>query len=98
MQCVGFFAIQIKKHRCDSYKKCTPCVVSNISIVAILVGLPVAVNNPVPASQVEFQQFRAIYAFSSKAATNEVIVGTSAMIENFLMTALSEHNFPIFAN
>jgi len=34
--------------------------VSNISIVAILVGLPVAVNNPVPASQVGFQQFRAI--------------------------------------
>ena len=37
-------------------------------------------------------------AFASKAATNAVIVGTSAMIENFLMTVLSEHNFPIFAN
>jgi len=34
--------------------------VSNISIVAIAVGLPVAVNNPVPASQVRLQQFRAI--------------------------------------
>jgi len=34
--------------------------VSNISIVAISVGLPVAVNNPVPANQVGFQQFRAI--------------------------------------
>ena len=33
---------------------------SNISIVAISVGLPVAVNHPVPASQVGFQQFRAI--------------------------------------
>jgi len=33
---------------------------SNISIVAISVGLPVAVNNPVPASQVRFQPFRAI--------------------------------------
>jgi len=31
-----------------------------VSIVAIPVGLPVAVNNPVPASQVGFQQFRAI--------------------------------------
>jgi len=31
--------------------------------VAILVGLPVAVNNPVPASQVGFQQFRAIERF-----------------------------------
>jgi len=37
-------------------------------------------------------------AFASKAATNAVIVGISAMIENFLMTVLSEHNFPIFAN
>jgi len=34
--------------------------VSNISIVAISVGMPVAVNNPVPASQVGFHQFRAI--------------------------------------
>ena len=80
------------------YKKRRPCVVSNISIVAISVGLPVAVNNPVPASQVGFQQFRAINAFASKAATNTVIVGTPAMIENFLMTVLSEHKFPIFAN
>jgi len=36
---------------------------SNISIVAISVGLPVAVNNPVPASQVGFQKFRAIERF-----------------------------------
>ena len=55
-----FFAIQIRKHRCDSYKKRIPCVVSNISIVAISVGLPVAVNNRVPAREVGFQQFRAI--------------------------------------
>jgi len=34
--------------------------VSNISIVAISVGLPVAVNNPVPTSQVGFQQFHAL--------------------------------------
>jgi len=30
---------------------------SNISTVAISIGLPVAVNNPVPTSQVGFQQF-----------------------------------------
>jgi len=36
---------------------------SNISIVAISVGLPVTVNNPVPSSQVGFQQFRAIERF-----------------------------------
>ena len=56
----SFFLTQIRKHRCDSYEKRRPCVVSNISTVAISVGLPVAVNNPVPASQVGFQQFRAI--------------------------------------
>ena len=55
-----FFAIQLRKHRCDSYEKRRPCIVSNISIVVISVGLPVAVNNPVLASQVGFQQFRAI--------------------------------------
>ena len=55
-----FFLTQIRKHRCDSYKKRKPCIVSNISIVAMSVGLPVAVNNPVAASQVRFQQFRAI--------------------------------------
>ena len=57
---VFVFLTQIRKHRCDSYEKRRPCVVSNISTVAISVGLPVAVNNPVPASQVGFQQFRAI--------------------------------------
>jgi len=72
---------------------------SNISVVAISVGLPVALNNPVPASQVGFQQFRAFNAFSSKAAaTNAVIVSTPVMIYNFLPTVLSERHFRIFAN
>jgi len=35
----------------------------NISITAISVGLPVAVNNPLLTSQVGFQQFRAIERF-----------------------------------
>ena len=61
--CLLFFSTQIRKHRCASYTKCRPCVVSNISIVAISVGLPVAVNNPVPVSQVQFQQFRVIERF-----------------------------------
>ena len=52
-----------KKNRCDFFKKRRPCVLANISIVAISVGLPVAVNNPVPASQVGFQEFRAIQRF-----------------------------------
>jgi len=37
-------------------------------------------------------------AFASKAAKNTVVMGTSVMIENFLMTVLSERYFPIFAN
>jgi len=57
------FLTQIRKHRCDSYKKLRPSVVSNISTVAISVGLPEAVNNPVPASHARFQQFRAIKRF-----------------------------------
>jgi len=44
-------------------KKRRPSVLSNISIVAISVGWPVAVNNPVPTSQVRFQKFRAIQRF-----------------------------------
>ena len=46
------FLTQIRKNRFDSYKKRRSCVLSNMSIVAILIGLPVAVNNPVPTSQV----------------------------------------------
>jgi len=58
-----FFLTQIRKNRCDSYKKRRLRVLSNISIVAIWVDLPVTVNNPVPASQVRFQQFRVIERF-----------------------------------
>jgi len=41
-------------------KKSMLCVLSNISMVTISVCLPVAVNYPVLANQVGFQQFRAI--------------------------------------
>jgi len=62
VQCVCFFE-HIRKNRCDYYEKRRPCVLSNISIAAILNGLLVAVNNSVPASQVGFQQFRATERF-----------------------------------
>ena len=59
-----FFNTDRRKNRRYSYKKKRrPCVLSNISIVAISVGLPAAVNNPVPASQVGIQQFLAISCF-----------------------------------
>jgi len=51
-----------------------------MSIVAISVGLPVAVDNPVSASQVGFNNSVQFNAFASKAATNAVIVGTPVMI------------------
>jgi len=61
----------------------------NISILAISVGLPVAVNNPVPASQVGFQNSVQFKAFASKVVINTVIVGTPVMTQNFLLTVLS---------
>ena len=57
---VFFFEHRQEKTDVILIKKRRPCVLSNISIVAISVGLPEAVNNPVPASQVGFQQFHAI--------------------------------------
>jgi len=59
VQCVSFFDTDKKKQTWFFKKEHRPCVLLNISTVAISVGLPVAVN-PVPASQVGFQQFRAI--------------------------------------
>jgi len=37
-------------------------------------------------------------ATSQKERETFLVVGTSVMIENFLMTVLLERNFPIFAN
>jgi len=87
-----------KKHRCDSYKNvdhvlCQICQLWRFRLVCLwqlIILFPPAKwdsNNSV--------QFN---AFASKAATNAVIRGTSVMIESFLMTVLSERNFPIFAN
>jgi len=98
VQCVCFFLTQIRKNRCDSSKKRRPCVLSNILIVVISVGLPVAVKNPVLASYVGFQQIRATEIFCVKTATSAVFVGTPVMIYNFLLTVLSERHFRIFAN
>ena len=76
MQCVRFsfffcFLNTDKKNRCVSYKKRRPSVLSNILIVVILVGFPVAVNKPVPASQVGFQEFRAIQRFCVNASNKQ---------------------------
>jgi len=51
---------------------------SNISIVAIAVGLSVAANNPVPASQVGFQQFHAIQRFCVEGSNKRSDRGRSS--------------------
>jgi len=51
---------------------------SNISIVAISVGLPVAVNNAIPASQVGFQQFRVIEHFCVEGSNKRSVRGHSS--------------------
>jgi len=53
---------------------------SNISVVAISVDLPVAVNNPVPASQVGFPQFRATERFCIEGSNKRSDRGHSVMI------------------
>jgi len=55
-----------------------PFLLPNISIVAISVDLPVAVSNPVPASQVGFQQFRAIERFCVEGSNKRSDRGRSS--------------------
>ena len=93
-----FFLTQIRKNRCDSYKKRRPCVLSNISIVAISVGLPVAVKVLFSPAILDFNKSVQLKAFASKTATSAVIEGTPVMIYNFLLTVLSERDFRTFAN
>jgi len=51
---------------------------SNIPAAAISVGLPVAVYNPVFASQVEFEQFRAIERFCVEGSNKRSDRGQSS--------------------
>jgi len=50
--------------------------------VAFSVGLAAKIDNPFPASQVRFQQFRVIerHTFLSKSAASAMIVGHSSVI------------------
>jgi len=79
-------------------KKGRPYVLLNISIVAISAGLPVAVNNPVPASQVGFQQIRGIWRFCVEDSNKRSDPGHSSNDLEFFKTVLSEGHFRIFAN
>ena len=92
------YRTQIRKNRCDSYKKRRPCVLSNISIMTISVGLHVAVNNPGLGSLVWFQQYRAIERFCAEGSNKRSDRGDSSDDIQFLLTVLSERHFRIFAN
>jgi len=61
--------------------------------MAISAGLLVAVNNPVPASQVGFQQFRAIERFCIEGSNKRSDRGHSNYDLEFLLTMLSERHF-----
>jgi len=50
----------------------------NIPTVAFSVGSPLEINNPVPAGQAQFPQFRVIELFASKVATSALIVAHSS--------------------
>ena len=73
-----FFFNTDKKNRCDSYKKRKRYVLPTFSIVGISAGLPVVVNNPVPASQVRFQQFRVIERFCVEGSNKRTDHGHSS--------------------
>jgi len=71
------FVTTDKKGQMRNLQKCRPCVLSNISTMAFLVDSPLEINNPVPAGQAQFPQFRVIEFFASKVATSAVIAGHS---------------------
>jgi len=77
-------------------KKRAPCVLLNISIVAISVGLPVAINNPVPASQVRFQQFRAIQRFCVEGSNKRSDRGHSSNDLEFFTNRTFKGSFSDF--
>ena len=62
----------------------------------ISVGLPVAANNPVPASQVGFQQFRAIERFCVEGSSKRSDRGHSSMDLEFVTDRAFRASFSIF--
>ena len=64
--------------------------------MVISVGLPVAANNPVPASQVGFQQFRAIERFCVEGSSKRSDRGHSSMDLEFVTDRAFRASFSIF--
>jgi len=65
--------------------------------VAISVGFPVAVNNPVPASQVGFQQFRAIQQFCVEGSNKRSDRGHSSNDSEFFTNRTFRGSFSNFS-
>jgi len=72
------------------------CVLSNISIVTISVGLPVAVNNPLPTSLVGFQQFRATERFCVEGSNKHSDRGHSSNDLEFFTDRTFRASFSTF--
>jgi len=66
---------------------------SNISTVTFSFGLPLEIDNPVPAGQAQFPQFRVIELFASKVATSALIVGHSSIDLKFFIDRNLERHF-----
>jgi len=56
----------------------------------LTVTFPAKIDKPVPASQAQFQQFRVTKRLCVEGSNSVVIVDTSVMIQNFLLTVLLE--------
>jgi len=64
--------------------------------VAFLVVSPLEINNPVPAGQAQFPQFRVIELFASKVAPSAVIVRHSSNDIEFLLTVFLSVTIVLF--
>ena len=64
--------------------------------MAISVGLPVAINNPVPGSQVRYQQFRAIERFCVEGSNKRSDRGHSSNDLEFFIDRAFRASFSDF--
>jgi len=69
---------------------------SNILTVAFSVGSPLEIDNPVPAGQAQFPQFRVVELFASKVETSAAIVGHSSSDLQFFIGRNLERQYRHF--
>ena len=64
--------------------------------MAFSVGSPLEIDNPVPAGQAQFPQFRVIELFALKVATSAVILGHSNIDLKFFIDRNLERQYRHF--